>query len=104
MGALLRRLDGWQRTRAWAGFPFAVVKKFGEDQAGNLAALIAYYAIFSIFPLMLALTTVMSFVLHGPPERPKGITDSALQNLPLVNVPANVNNGGSVVALVVGLA
>jgi YihY family inner membrane protein len=80
-----------------------VVKKFGEDQAGNLAALIAYYAIFSIFPLLLALSTVMSFVLHGDPQLQKSITSSALKNLPLVNVPASTH-GGSIAALVIGLA
>src|SRR3954463_3568380 len=99
MGAILRRLDAFQRERSWAGFPFAVVKKFGEDQAGNLAALIAYYAIFSIFPLMLALTTVMSFVLHGHPELQQSIHDSALRNLPLVDFPAKTNTGGSIAAL-----
>jgi membrane protein len=99
----LERLDRLQQRRAWAAFPFAVLKKFGEDQAGNLAALIAYYAIFSIFPLMLALTSVMSFVLHGHPELQTSVTHSALKNLPLVNLPAKTN-GGSTVALVVGLA
>jgi len=99
----LDRLDRLQQRRAWAAFPFAVMKKFGEDQAGNLAALIAYYAIFSIFPLMLALTTVMSFVLHGHPELQHGVTQSALRNLPLINLPASPPSG-SVTALVVGLA
>jgi membrane protein len=102
--SFLERLDRLQQRRSWAAFPFAVLKKFGEDQGGNLAALIAYYAIFSIFPLMLALTTVMSFVLHGHPELQHSITHSALRNLPLVDVPAKTNAGGSVVALVIGLA
>ena len=43
MGRLLRWFDRWQRNRRSAAFAFAVVKKFGEDQAGNLAALIAYF-------------------------------------------------------------
>ena len=104
MKTFLKRLDALQQRRPWAAFPFAVLKKFGEDQAGNLAALVAYYAIFSIFPLMLALTTVMSFVLHGHPDLQSSITHSALRNLPLVDLPAKTNTGGSVVALVVGLA
>ncbi|HET7312022.1 MAG TPA: YihY/virulence factor BrkB family protein [Mycobacteriales bacterium] len=103
MKSFLDRLDRVQQRRAWAAFPFAVLKKFGEDQAGNLAALIAYYAIFSIFPLMLALTTVMSFVLHGHPGLQHGVTQSALRNLPLINLPASPPSG-SIIALVVGLA
>ena len=39
-------------------------KKFGDDQAGNLAALVAYYAFFSIFPLLLVMTTILGFVLQ----------------------------------------
>ena len=44
----------------------AVVRKFGNDQAGSLAALIAYYAFFSIFPLLLVFTTILGFVSTGP--------------------------------------
>lgn len=101
MGAFLRRLDGLQRSRAWLAFPFAVVKKFGDDQAGNLAALIAYYAIFSVFPLLLVLSTALGFVLHGHPQWQHDVTQSALKNLPLVKVRTTPTNG-SLAALVVG--
>jgi len=104
MGALLRRVDAWQRRRAWVAFPFAVVKKFGEDQAGNLAALIAYYAIFSVFPLLLALSTLLAFVLHGHPGLQAQVTDSALKNLPLVHIKTANTPSGNVLALVLGLA
>ena len=46
----------------------AVIRKFGNDQAGGLAALIAYYAFFSIFPLLLVFTTILAFVLQGNKE------------------------------------
>src|SRR6478672_5998325 len=103
MGAILRRLDAWQRKRKWAGFSFAVLKKFGEDQAGNLAALIAYYAFFSVFPLLLALSTVLGFVLSGHPSWQHSIEHSAFAQLPLIsdqNQPAPLN--GNIAALVVG--
>src|SRR5438270_9932084 len=105
MGALLRRLDAWQRTRSWAGFPFAVVKKFGEDQAGNLAALVAYYAFFSVFPLLLAFATILGFALHGHPDWARTIEHSAFSQLPLIgdkSQPAPLH--GNIAALVVGLA
>src|SRR3954453_22193144 len=105
MRGLLRRLDAWQRTRAWVGFPFAVVKKFGEDQAGNLAALVAYYAFFSVFPLLLAFATILGFVLHGHPDWQQTIEHSAFAQLPLVsdkNQPAPLT--GNVAALVVGIS
>jgi YihY family inner membrane protein len=103
VSALLRRLDAWQRSRAWLAFPFAVVKKFGDDQAGNLAALIAYYAIFSIFPLLLALSTILGYVLHGHPSWQDTVTNSALKNIPLMGKNHPVPLHGSVFALVLGL-
>ncbi|MDQ1697289.1 MAG: hypothetical protein QOJ03_2642 [Frankiaceae bacterium] len=104
MGALLRRIDMAQRRRHWLAFPFAVVKKFNEDQAGNLAALIAYYAIFSVFPLLLAMSTILGFVLHGHPQWQNDVTNSALQNFPLVGNHQPPPLHGNIVALVVGLS
>ena len=104
VSGLLRRLDRFQRRRAWAAFSLAVVKKFGEDQAGNLAALIAYYAIFSVFPLLLAMSTILGFVLHGNPDLQHAFTTSALKNLPAVHFDPTGANGGSIAALVIGLA
>jgi uncharacterized BrkB/YihY/UPF0761 family membrane protein len=45
-----------------------VWKKFGDDQAGNLAALIAYSALVAIFPLLLLLVTLLDIVLKNNPE------------------------------------
>jgi YihY family inner membrane protein len=103
MGAILRRLDLLQRRHAYLAFPFAVLKKFSEDQAGNLAALVAYYAIFSIFPLLLALATILGFVLAGHPGWQHDVTSSALQNLPLVHFQRPPSRG-SILGLVIGLA
>src|SRR4051812_16380850 len=103
MRALLRRLDRAQQGRRWAAFPFAVFKKFGEDQAGNLAALVAYYAFFSIFPLMLSLAAILGFVLHGHPQWQNDVTDSALKNFPIVGNHQPPPVHGNILALVVGL-
>lgn len=102
MRAVLRRLDRAQRGHAWLAFPFAVVKKFGEDQAGNLAALVAYYAIFSIFPLLLLLVTVLGFVLGGDQALQHKVMDSALKQFPLVGNNKFQPLHGSVPALVIG--
>jgi hypothetical protein len=52
-GGFVSWVDRYQQSHASLAFPFAVFRKFGDDQAGNLAALIAYYAFFSVFPLLL---------------------------------------------------
>jgi YihY family inner membrane protein len=102
----LRALDRFQQRHAWAGFPFAVVKKYGDDQAGSLATLIAYYGFFSVFPLMLVLVSVLGIVLADNPDLQQRIIDSALAQFPIVGptVAEEVNAiTGNVVALTVGI-
>src|SRR6266699_3312059 len=64
----LRAADKLQQRHAWLAVPVAVWKKFGDDQAGNLAALIAYSALVAIFPLLLVLLTVLEIVLKNNEE------------------------------------
>jgi hypothetical protein len=45
--------DGMQRRHGVLGFPYAVVKKYGDDAGGRQAALITYYGFLSNFPLLL---------------------------------------------------
>jgi hypothetical protein len=39
---VVQRGDALQRRVPWLAFPLAVLKKYGDDSAGNLAALMAY--------------------------------------------------------------
>ena len=77
-------MDELQQRHAWLAFPVAVWKKFGDDQAGNLAALIAYSALVAIFPLLLVLVTVLDIVLKNDPARQKKVADYALANYPVI--------------------
>lgn len=43
-------------------FVFAVIKKYGDDEAGSQAALLTYYAFLSLFPLLLVLTTLTEII------------------------------------------
>ena len=102
----LDRIDAAQQRRTWLAFPFAVFKKFGDDRAGNLAALIAYYGFFSLFPLLLVFVTVVSMVIAGNPELQRRIIDSAVSQFPIVGeqIAKNVHAiKGSGVALAVGI-
>ena len=104
---LLRRADRQHQRRAWIAFPYAVMKKFGDDQAGNLAALIAYYGFLSLFPLMLVLVTLLGMLLHNNPELQDAIQASALANFPVIGeeISNNVHSlRGSGLALGIGLA
>lgn len=101
----VRALDRLQRRRAALGFPLGVVKKFADDQAGQLAALMAYYGFFALFPLLLVLVTVLGFLLRGNRSLYDDIVNGALGQFPVIGEDLRVNAlGGSTVALVLGLA
>lgn len=104
--AWARSIDAFQQRHGWAGFPFAVAKKFGDDQVGSLAALIAYYGFFSVFPLLMAFVSILGLVLRGDPGLRETIEHSALGNFPVIGdqISRNVHSLGSGLGLALGLA
>jgi membrane protein len=106
---IMQAIDEWQQRQRWLAFPVAVAKKFGDDQAGNKAALMAYYGFFSLFPLLLVAVTVLSFVLQGRSDLSERIVDSTLAQFPVIGeqIRDEVEGSrlrGSGLALGVGLA
>jgi membrane protein len=81
---IARDFDGWQQRHPAIGFPIAVVKKFGDDQAGYLVSLLAYYAFVAAFPLLLALTAVVGVVLRSHPKLQQHLVNSAFAEFPIV--------------------
>jgi membrane protein len=105
VGERLRKLDSYQQRRPGLGFLAAVLKKFSDDQAGQLAALVSYYAFVSIFPLLLVLVTVLGFVLQGNPSEQQRILDGTLGQFPILSDQLKLHSlKGSTVALVIGIA
>jgi YihY family inner membrane protein len=99
-----RSLDRWQRRYGPAGFVFAVVRKYSEDQVGYVAAAIAYYAFFSIFPLLLVFTTVLGFVLDKHGHLYQSLIDSALGQFPVIGRQLHTHSlSGSTFGVVVGI-
>ena len=100
----VRAADALQQQHGWLAFPIAVWKKFGDDQAGNLAALIAYSALVAIFPLLLVLATVLDIVLKNHLDW-QATVEKALHQYPAIALVDNsigrMNQHG--IALVVGL-
>ena len=104
---VIRSVDRFQQHHPVLAFPIAVVKKYGDDQSARLAALIAYYGFFSVFPLLLVFTSVLGFVLSGNPDLRQRIIDSALGQFPVIGTAIGKQadtNGleGSMLSIVVG--
>ena len=103
---MVNRLDTFQQRRRGLGFLVAVFKKYGDDQAGQYAALLSYYALIATFPLMLVMVSVLAFALKGNAALQKRILDSGLTEFPVIGdqLRSNIHSlDRSGVALVVGL-
>nr|WP_272955451.1 YhjD/YihY/BrkB family envelope integrity protein [Pedococcus badiiscoriae] len=64
--------------------PIAVAYKFFDDQGSYLAALVAYYALVSLFPLLLLLSSLLGFALQGNPRLQLEILTSTLSQFPVI--------------------
>ena len=100
----VHRFDDYQQKSKWLALPMAVVKKFGDDQGGNLASLVAWYGFFSLFPLLLVFATILGYVLAGDPSTRQSVEHSVQSQFPAIgsSLPLQAISG-SVFALVVGV-
>jgi YihY family inner membrane protein len=103
---VLRAADRFQQRHGALGFPVGVVKKFGDDQAGKHAALLAYYGFVSLFPLLLVFVTVLGYALADNPELRQRLIDTVIARFPGFGpqLQASITTiGGSGIGLVVGV-
>ena len=87
---IVEMLDGWRR-----------------HLSGRNASLLAFFTFLSIFPLMLAATSILGLVLEGNDELRNRIIDSAADEIPVIGAdlksdPDSIN--GSLWVVVVGIA
>ena len=104
----LRIIDAWQQRHRIPAFAFAVFKKFGDDQAGNLVALLTYFAFLATFPLLLALSAILGLLLRGNPALQASIQTSALAEFPIIGTQVSsqvglASLGHSAPALIIGI-
>lgn len=106
LGEHLHALDRLQQRHRRLAFGAGVIKKFGDDEAGRMAALIAYYGFVSLFPLLLVLVTVLGFVLEGDAKTQSEVLHSTLSQFPIIGaqLESNVHSlKGSAGALAIGV-
>ena len=53
------RVDALQQRNTWLARVVAVGKKFSDDEAGHLAAVVAFYGFLSLFPLILVFVVIL---------------------------------------------
>lgn len=103
---LIQKIDKLQQKTVATGFVVAVIKRFGDENAGYLGALITYYGFLSLFPLLLVLTSILDIVASGNPEFQARVLDNVSSYIPILGeqLQQNITSpSGSGVALVAGL-
>src|SRR5579872_7315627 len=84
-------------------FLFGVVKKYGDDNGGVLAANLTYSCFMSLFPLLLVLVTILGLITAGDPTVRAKVLSAVGDQIPIIGHTL----AGSVTALkrnsVVGL-
>lgn len=103
---LVDTVDRAQRKRSVLGFPLASVFKFVDDQGPYLAAIISFYALLAIFPLLLLAVTIFGFILQGNPDLQERVIDSALSTFPIIGNELGRPDRlqGSTTATMIGIA
>jgi membrane protein len=97
----LDKIDTYQQQHKAMAIPIAVFKKFSEDQSTNLASMIAFWAFFSIFPLLLVLVTLLGFFL--PADMKTSVLKDVAGYIPLLNTKTIAGLSGSWWALIIGI-
>ena len=103
---LLRAIDRFQQRHTVLGFPFGVLKKYGDDQGGKKAALLAHYGFLSLFPLLLVFLTLLGYALANDPELQQAVIDTLARQFPVLGsqIEKSISTiNGSGVALAVGI-
>jgi membrane protein len=77
---------------------------FRRHLTGRNAAVLTYYGFLTLFPLFLAASTILGFVLESKPEWRDDLLDSAINSVPFIGDQIAAGSiGGSWIALVIGL-
>ncbi|QQS20035.1 YihY/virulence factor BrkB family protein [Candidatus Saccharibacteria bacterium] len=103
---LIGRVDAFQQRHRILAFPYAVVKKFSDDEGGYQAALIAYYGFLSLFPLLIVATAVIQIIAQGNSDLRESLLGSITSYFPALgqNLADSISTPGrSGVALFLGL-
>lgn len=103
----IRKIDRLQQHSTHLGFFFGVIKKFGDDQGGNLAGLITFFGFTSMFPLLLLVVTLIGLILGNHAGLTNQIIHSAASQIPVLGSQLSNNihalNRKSPAALAIGI-
>lgn len=104
---VIRCVDAAQQRHKAPAFVFGIIKKYGDDNGGVLAANLAHATFVALFPLLLVLVTALGLVASGNPALRQQVLNAVAGQFPLIGhqLAGNVHQlrRSSVLGLVAGL-
>lgn len=105
---ILRIVDRFQQRHKGFAFVYAVLKKYGDDNAGVAVSNMAYAGMAALFPLLLVMVTVLGLFVGHNARLQHQVQHSVLIQFPIIGSELLHNvrslNRHSTAGLVVGLA
>jgi membrane protein len=89
-------IDRLQRRQPVFGFPWAVIKRYVEDRGGWLGSLISYYGFFSLYPLLVAFTTIATLLFGDHPKTLERILTAVWSKVPFATTDVAEQVNGQV--------
>jgi YihY family inner membrane protein len=103
----IRRVDAAQQRHKASALMFGVIKKYGDDNGGVLAASLAHSGFVSLFPLLLVLVTILGLIASGDRSLRQEALNAVASQVPLIGhqLAGNIHQlrRSSVIGLVAGL-
>lgn len=81
---IIQGVDNYQRQHQAVGFIYSVIKKYGEDNGGYQSAVITYYGLLSLFPLLIVFTSLTQLALKSNSSLRHKLTSGAIHYFPVI--------------------
>ncbi|HEY1347222.1 MAG TPA: YhjD/YihY/BrkB family envelope integrity protein [Streptosporangiaceae bacterium] len=105
---VIRRVDAVQQRHKATAFVFGLIKKYGDDNGGVLAANLAHSGFVSVFPLLLVLVTLLGLVASNDAAVRHQVLQAIAHQVPIIGNQLTGNaqelRRSSIIGLIVGLA
>ena len=85
---LQAKIDVFQRRHRITGFTYAVIKRYYEDHGPWLGSLISYYGFFSLYPAVIVLVTVSTWLFSDRPDVLQRILEALWSRVPFADSTA----------------
>ncbi len=99
--SVLQRVDDVQKRHRRTSIAVATYKRYSAEKSSNLATMIAFWAFFGIFPLLLVLVTLLGWILSGSDK--SSVLGHIAALFPLLDPKTVTGLSGSWWAIVLGL-